>query len=108
MFRLTMGYEAHLNISQKVFVDRFLYTTVVKWTHKNKNVFVYVNCFYVTVGLRNEILYDSMTKTCLGILYPPNVQQKCPKGKLITEEKLTILKPVKNSKMKNNAQLLII
>jgi hypothetical protein len=47
-----MGYEAHLNISQKVFVYRFLCTTVVKWTHDNKNVFVYVKCFYVTVGLR--------------------------------------------------------
>jgi hypothetical protein len=47
-----MGYEAHLNISQKVFVYRFLCTTVVEWTHDNKNVFVYVKCFYVTVGLR--------------------------------------------------------
>ena len=51
MFWLTMGYETHPNDSQQVFVDLFLYTTVVKWTRKNKNVFVYVKCFYVTVGL---------------------------------------------------------
>jgi hypothetical protein len=47
-------YEAHLNIAQKVFVDdRILYTTVlVKLSHhENKNLFVYVNCFYATVGL---------------------------------------------------------
>jgi hypothetical protein len=46
-----MGYEAHLNISQKVFVYRFLYTRVLKWTHEYKNVFVFVNCVYVRVGL---------------------------------------------------------
>ena len=51
MFWLTMGYETHPNDSQQVFVDLFLYTTVVKWTRKNKNVFVYVKCFYVTVSL---------------------------------------------------------
>jgi hypothetical protein len=49
-FGLTMAYEAHLNISQNVFVDRFLYTTVVKWTHENIFVFVIV-IFSVTVGL---------------------------------------------------------
>ena len=54
MFWLTMGYETHPNDSQQVFVDLFLYTTVVKWTRKNKNVFVYVKCFYVTVGLTAE------------------------------------------------------
>ena len=55
MFWLTMGYETHPNDSQQVFVDLFLYTTVVKWTRKNKNVFVYVKCFYVTVGLMHTI-----------------------------------------------------
>ena len=59
MFWLTMGYETHPNDSQQVFVDLFLYTTVVKWTRKNKNVFVYVKCFYVTVGL----------KRCYGFWY---------------------------------------
>ena len=44
-----MGYEMHL---------RFLFTTVVKWTHKNKNVFVYVKCIYVTVGLNGSIFKD--------------------------------------------------
>jgi hypothetical protein len=50
-----MGYEAHLNISLKVFGDRFLYIMVVKWTLKNKKVFVYVKCNYVTVGLSDEL-----------------------------------------------------
>jgi hypothetical protein len=52
-----MGYEAHLIISQKVFEDRFLYTVVVKWTHKSKNVVVYVNHFYVTVDLKPQITF---------------------------------------------------
>jgi hypothetical protein len=30
MFWLTMGYETHPNDSQQVFVDLFLYTTVVR------------------------------------------------------------------------------
>jgi len=53
-FWWTMGYETHLNISQKVFADLadlFLYTTVVKWSCKNKIVFVFVKCNYVTVAL---------------------------------------------------------
>jgi hypothetical protein len=37
-FWLMMGYEAHLNISQKVFVVVF-YTTVVNWTYINKKSF---------------------------------------------------------------------
>ncbi len=58
-----MGYEAHLNISEKVFVDRFLYTRVQKWTHKNKNVFVYVNCFYLRVGQRVQFWLGSSLHT---------------------------------------------
>ena len=38
--------------ASKHFSDRFLDTRVLKWTHENKNVFVYVNCFYIRAGLR--------------------------------------------------------
>jgi hypothetical protein len=58
-----MGYEAPLNISQKVFVYRFLYTRVLKWTHEYKKKFVFVNCFYVRVGLRSAFL----TRTTAGV-----------------------------------------
>jgi hypothetical protein len=50
-----MGYEAPLNISQKVFVYRFLYTRVLKWTRENKNVFVFVKCNYVRDALTTAI-----------------------------------------------------
>jgi hypothetical protein len=63
MFWLTMGYETHPNDSQQVFVDLFLYTTVVKWTRKNKNVFVYVKCFYVTVGLKSLFFKNNYDPT---------------------------------------------
>ena len=64
-FRIGSGFcrstntESHLNIYQKVFVDRFLYTRVLTWTrHQNKNVFVQVNCFYVRVGLTRQKCRD--------------------------------------------------
>jgi hypothetical protein len=40
-----MGCEEYLHISQKVFLDWFWFMRVLKWTHENKNVFVYVNRF---------------------------------------------------------------
>ena len=64
-----MGHEAHLNIFQKVFADRFLYTTVAKWTHKNKNVFVYVKCIYVAVGLICEL--TCQLEYCSTLFYVP-------------------------------------